>query len=119
MSQQINAIFQRRHNGESTGYEFPSNSKSGKLEDPRKFLVQVRKSNGQDWTFHDLRRTFATMAERLDVSHYAIKRLLNHANSDVTSGYLIHDTERMREPIQRISDEIDRCKVPNPVASSS
>ncbi|WIY24412.1 tyrosine-type recombinase/integrase [Parasedimentitalea psychrophila] len=119
MSQQIKAIFRRRHNYGSTGYVFASNSKSGKLEDPRKFLVQVRKSIGQDWTFHDLRRTFATMAERWDVSHYAIKRLLNHANCDVTSGYLIHDPERLREPIQRISDEIDRCKMSNPTSNSS
>ena len=60
ISQQIKAIFRRRHNGGSTGYVFASNSKSGSLEDPRKFLVQVRKSIGQDWTFHDFRRTFAS-----------------------------------------------------------
>lgn len=119
MSQQINAIFRRRHYGSSVGYVFASNSKSGKLEDPRKFLVQVRKRIGQDWTFHDLRRTFTTMAERLDVSHYAIKRLLNHTDSDVTSGYVIYDPERLREPIQRISDEIDRCRKTDTNANSS
>ena len=54
---------------------------------------------------HTLRRTFATTAERLDVSHYALKRLLNHSTSnDVTAGYIVIDVERLRTPVQRISD---------------
>ena len=35
---------------------------------------------------------------------YALKRLLNHTdNSDVTSGYLVITTERLREPMEKIS----------------
>ncbi|MDG1286327.1 MAG: hypothetical protein P8P30_02045 [Rickettsiales bacterium] len=53
---------------------------------------------------HDLRRTFITTAESLDISAYALKRLVNHKNSnDVTSGYIIMDTERLRKPMEQIS----------------
>ena len=56
---------------------------------------------------HDLRRTFITIAESLDLSHYAIKRLVNHKISgDVTAGYVVADVGRLREPMQRISDRI-------------
>jgi len=56
-------------------------------------------------TPHDLRRTFATIAERLDIPHYALKRLLNHKQSgDVTAGYIVADVERLREPMEKITD---------------
>ena len=56
---------------------------------------------------HDLRRTFATVAEGLDLQPYTIKRLMNHiARSDVTGGYIQIDVERLRVPMQRITDTI-------------
>jgi len=68
-------------------------------------LHAVTQQSGISFTCHDLRRTFATIAESLDLSAYAIKRLLNHKQQrDVTSGYIINDTERLREPMQRITD---------------
>jgi len=57
------------------------------------------------FTVHDLRRTFITTAESLNISAYALKRLLNHSTeNDVTSGYLVIDVERLRKPMQQISD---------------
>ncbi len=54
---------------------------------------------------HDLRRTFATIAESLDLSAYALKRLLNHKmGNDVTAGYIMRDAERLRKPMQQITD---------------
>ena len=56
---------------------------------------------------HDLRRTFITAAESLDISAYALKRLLNHKMSnDVTAGYIINDVERLRKPMQLITDHL-------------
>lgn len=56
---------------------------------------------------HDLRRTFATVAEGLDVPTYALKRLMNHlTGTDVTAGYVQIDVERLRVPMQRITDAI-------------
>ncbi|CZJ08633.1 phage related integrase [Legionella pneumophila] len=61
------------------------------------------------FTVHDLRRTFATTAESLDLPAYALKRLLNHKmNTDVTAGYIVRDVERLRKPMQRISDFLVR-----------
>lgn len=62
--------------------------------------------SGAEFTLHDLRRTFVTIAESLDIPAYALKRLLNHRVSaaDVTAGYIIHDVERLRRPMQVITD---------------
>ena len=57
------------------------------------------------FTLHDLRRTFITAAERLDIPAYALKRLMNHKDpNDVTDGYIIFDVERLRGPMQKITD---------------
>lgn len=60
--------------------------------------------SGIEFTQHDLRRTFITVAESLDISYAALKKLLNHSDgSDVTGGYLQITTDRLREPMERIS----------------
>jgi len=67
----------------------------------------VEKASGVSFCIHDLRRTFATIAESLDIPAYALKRLLNHANgADVTAGYIVANVERLREPMQKITDYV-------------
>ena len=67
--------------------------------------ASIEKASGISFCIHDLRRTFATVAESLDIPAYALKRLLNHANnSDVTAGYIVATPERLREPMQKITD---------------
>ncbi len=65
------------------------------------------------FSIHDLRRTFTTVAESLDISRYALKRLLNHwQHDDVTAGYIGEDIERLRAPMQLINDIImKRCRI--------
>jgi integrase len=61
-------------------------------------------------TLHDLRRTFITVAEGMDISTYTLKRLLNHKDRrDVTAGYIVLNVERLREPMQRIATFILRA----------
>ncbi|MFX8543023.1 hypothetical protein ABTM06_20225, partial [Acinetobacter baumannii] len=56
------------------------------------------------------RRTFITIAESLDISAYALKRLLNHKmTNDVTAGYIVTDFERLRKPMQEITDHLLKC----------
>ncbi|MFZ4860279.1 MAG: hypothetical protein ACOYL3_28300, partial [Desulfuromonadaceae bacterium] len=44
---------------------------------------------GIKFCLHDLRRTFVTVAEGLEISYAALKRLMNHSDgNDVTGGYL-------------------------------
>jgi integrase len=65
---------------------------------------RVETTTGIKLTPHDLRRSFATAAESLNISSYAVKTLLNHKQSDVTAGYIQFDVERLRGPMQQIED---------------
>ena len=65
------------------------------VSDLRAALKQVSKLGGKAVTPHDLRRTFVTVAEGLDISTLAVKRLVNHAISDVTAGYAQISNERL------------------------
>jgi integrase len=86
-------------------YVFPADSKSGHLVEPRPQMRRITARSEVVFTLHDLRRTFATVGEALDISVYALKRLLNHKmRHDVTAGYIIITPERLREPMQRITD---------------
>lgn len=84
---------------------FPAKTGSGCINEPRKAINFVIQLAGVPFSMHTLRRTFETTAERLDISHYALKRLINHSTiKDVTAGYIVIDVERLRVPMQRISD---------------
>lgn len=90
-------------------YVFPGGGKTGYNVEPRKVMLKIVKLSGITFTLHDLRRTFITIAESLDIPAYALKRLLNHKmNHDVTAGYIIMDVERLRRPMQMISEQLLR-----------
>ncbi|MGZ0019152.1 hypothetical protein [Nitrosomonas sp. wSCUT-2] len=73
-------------------------------------MAKVIKESGISFTIHDLRRTFLTVAESLDIPAYAVKHLANHKMSnDVTAGYIVTDVERLRQPMQKITDYILKC----------
>jgi integrase len=81
--------------------------------DPRKTLTAFREALGWPIGFHDLRRSFSTVATRLDVQQTKLKRLMNHSTAnDVTAGYqILIDPEMMREAVQAVSDYIDQQRV--------
>lgn len=95
----------RRKEVATTNSVFPGGGATGHMVEPRKQIAKVIQESGVHFTIHDLRRTFITVAESLDISAYALKRLLNHKMSnDVTAGYIIKDAERLRAPMQKITD---------------
>ena len=105
MSDFLTELLRKRKNNAYGGYVFASDRGDGHLYEPRYFMRKVTKASGVNFTLHDLRRTFITVAESLDISAYALKRLLNHKmQNDVTAGYIISDVERLRAPMQRITD---------------
>ncbi|HHI9467965.1 TPA: tyrosine-type recombinase/integrase [Legionella anisa] len=105
MSDFIYDLFARRNQFKSSDFVFPAKSKAGHIQEPKKVVLKVAELSGVPFTLHDLRRTFATTAEGLDLPAYALKRLLNHKmNNDVTAGYIMRDVERLRKPIQQITD---------------
>ena len=91
-------------------YVFPGDGQAGHIIEPRKQMAKVTRSTGVEFTVHDLRRTFITAAESIDISAYALKRLMNHNMSgDVTAGYIMTDVERLRKPMQQITDYLLKC----------
>lgn len=89
-------------------YVFPgSGGKYQYIIEPRAQIEKVIMASGVQFTLHDLRRTFISIAESLDIPYYALKRLVNHKmGNDVTAGYIVSDPERLRKPMQLITDKI-------------
>ena len=105
LSEFLMQLFQVRFqlSGDSE-FVFPGEGATGHAIEPKKFIGHVREASGVEFTLHDLRRTFITVAESLDISTYALKRLLNHKDSrDVTAGYIVLTAERLRQPMEKIS----------------
>ena len=89
------------------GEVFPGIGRRGHIAEVKSFVRRVSQASGVAFSMHDLRRTFITVAESLDIPHYALKRLLNHrVGGDVTSGYIVFDTERLRRPMERVAGRI-------------
>ncbi|MGZ8218519.1 tyrosine-type recombinase/integrase [Methylomagnum sp.] len=75
-------------------------------------VLSVAEKAGIPFSPHDLRRTFASVAETIGIPAYTIKRLLNHTTgADVTAGYIVLTVEGLREPMQRIADYIETASV--------
>ena len=100
-------ILNRRKTQTDSPFVFEGMSPDKPIDDPKRQVAKVRGNCGIYFTIHGLRRTFATIADRLNMSQYALKKLLNHKNDrDVTSGYIVTDVERLREPMNQITNHI-------------
>lgn len=103
----LNLFTARKAASSESQFVFPGSGKTGYNVDPRKVMKKIIEASGVTFTLHDLRRTFITIAESLDISAYALKRLLNHKmKHDVTAGYIIMDVERLRKPMQQITEHL-------------
>ncbi len=108
LSDYLHEIFSRRYTerGESE-YVFPGQGGRGHYRGAYETVRKLRDLSGCDFILHDARRTFLTTAEKLDTPHYALKKLAGHSmREDITAGYLVIDVERLREPMQRITDRL-------------
>lgn len=109
----IAGILESRREVAWNPYVFPGEGIQGYIVEPRKQTAKVIAESGITFTLHDLRRTFITVAESLDISAYALKRLVNHrVSNDVTAGYIISDVERLRKPMETISAYLcEKCGI--------
>lgn len=88
-------------------FVFPGDGVRGYLVEPKRQLAKIIEKTELPFGMHDLRRSFVTIAESLDISSFAVKALVNHKQGDdVTSGYIQMNVERLRQPMQTITDFI-------------
>ena len=74
---------------------------------PRVPIKAVIVASGVEFSPHDCRRTFATIAEAVNLPMSMIKRLMNHiTTNDVTGGYIVTEEETLRVAINKIADYI-------------
>lgn len=113
----LQVIFERRlkYRVDNNPYVFPA-SRGGLITDPRKIIAKIisKTISGSDdiainFTCHDARRTYATIAELSGVDTYILKRLMNHKtgqSADVTQGYISLPVEELLEPATAIERKI-------------
>src|SRR5262249_13393237 len=99
-------------------FVFPASGAAGYVQVTA--LAEVAASSEVSVSAHDLRRTFATVAEAADVSPLQLKAMMNHAMPrDVTSGYVHLTVERLREPAQRVGDRMKELCGIEPAAGTN
>jgi integrase len=102
-SQLVDILTERK---KIAGAEYVFSDPAGEVpSDLRNALQRMETATGLHLTAHDMRRSFATAASKLDISAYKLKRLTNHiSGGDVTAGYVQVTTDDLRDAMQRISD---------------
>ena len=102
----VDMLTVRKANSNSV-FVFFGSGKHGYLVEPKRQIAKIVEKTGLPFGMHDLRRSFVTIAESLDISSFAVKTLINHRlGDDVTSGYIQMNVERLRKPMQTITDFI-------------
>jgi len=105
----------RQENAEKSKYVFrlKGDNESPHITDFRKTLKNVCISSKIPIVSpHDLRRTFATVLNSLDVGFADTKHLMNHTSKDVTVGvYIQPDIEKLRKILSVVVDFYDH-KIP-------
>lgn len=101
-------LLKRRHaKRASSEFVFPGRGNKHHIVDSDHVIRGVAETAGCPFMLHDLRRTFLTVAERLALSYVVLKKLANHSGkNDTTFGYLVIDVERLREPMQKITNHL-------------
>ncbi|WP_020407531.1 tyrosine-type recombinase/integrase [Hahella ganghwensis] len=108
ITKHIDELLQTQKGRISSEFGFAAENEYGQVREPKKVVAKVKRLSGTHCDFHDLRRTFATTAEHLDVGSYKLKRLMNHSTGrdDVTAGYIILTAETLRQSAEKIQSRI-------------
>lgn len=75
---------------------------------PKKQIAAIIKTTGIEFSSHDCRRTFATIAEAVGVPLSMIKRLMNHVTTeDITISYISTEADTLRDAINKVGSFIN------------
>jgi integrase len=115
MSEFVFGLLQQRLAMRENDFVFPGIGKTGHLVEVHRQLKSIEdktaikteagiiEKSGIKASLHDLRRTFASIAES-ETSYIAVKTLLNHAvSADVTQGYIQVPMADLRKAVEKIS----------------
>jgi len=118
MTRLMYAMFKTRHKNISAlnkslkgnaalTYVFPNRYGTGPLREIRKTLEGLCEyAEIERLMPHDLRRTFSTIVEELDIGILSQAQMMNHASS-VTGDYTQISVKRLLEQYEKVSDRID------------
>lgn len=101
-------MFKARHMERRQDQEwvFPNKSGNGPITDVRKTFSQIIKlADIRPYSLHDLRRTFASVADFLEISERNISALLNHKSKNITQRYI--DPQRLEAHLANIHAKYD------------
>ena len=83
---------------------FSGATPKGHMSAPSHGIKVVRAASGVNFSPHDCRRTFATIAEAVNLPLTMIKRLMNHVTTnDVTGGYIVTEEETLKKAINKVA----------------
>ncbi|MCH7381354.1 integrase family protein [Acinetobacter higginsii] len=107
MGKTLHYIMQQRYDRSGGGkYVFQARQGVGHVTNRSKARLKIAELTGIKFTYHDLRRTFSSVANSLNVGSYTIKRLINHTTdeTDVTDGYVQVSFEDLQIAMNMIED---------------
>jgi integrase len=100
-------LLQYRRFMAQTNFVFPNEDNTAPVPDISVKAIQaVIKKTGVPFSPHDLRRTFISVADDLEIKNEVIKELVGHKVKDVTEGYIVRSTERLRRNTQQITAKL-------------
>ncbi len=90
LSPQALAILERRRQRGKGPWVFPSPTMDRPIENPQKAAAAPPPALEPDLRLHDFRRTAASLMTGMGISRLTVKKILNHAERDVTAIYDRH-----------------------------
>ena len=100
---------QRKKYSNGCKYVFPASNNQTHVKDRRHVRNKISETTGIPFTFHDLRRTFTSIANRCGIGMYTVKALINHSyqeDSDITADYTQIDARDLRDAMNKIENHI-------------
>lgn len=108
MTKSIEAVLKRRLNERvnNAKYVFTARGERNLPASMSRTFERVCRETGFNFTPHDLRRTFATVASEMGVDVYRIGATLNHSKQGVTAGYIQTTVTMLKETLEAIETAI-------------